>query len=343
MKKRNLSLNCLYGIAAGDSIGLPYERLSLKKLNKALKLPLRQRLLLSRYGMVSDDTQHACLVLNALSQTQGNEERFKQCLRKEICCWAVTLPFGAGSATLKAAINLICRKKKSGVFSAGNGPAMRSVILGAYFANDLDKLARYIKISTEITHTDPKAYYGALVAALTASYKWQGSFNTKNYLNYLNKSLDNSLESKELIFLLERAVKSVAKGNSLQDFAVEIGSKNGISGYMYHTIPCVIHVWLCQLSFEDSITKIIKVGGDTDTTASILGGIIAAQQGSEVIPKQWLNSIKDYPLNISYIDKNYQDLSSQTKSSLLFYCASLLRNLFFLLVIYGHLLRRLFL
>ena len=65
---------------------------------------------------------------------------------------------------------------RSGIFSAGNGPAMRAAILGVYAAHDHDRLAELIQASTTLTHTDPDAEYGALAVALAAVFAALGPF-----------------------------------------------------------------------------------------------------------------------------------------------------------------------
>ena len=46
--------------------------------------------------------------------------------------------------------------ERSGVYSAGNGPAMRSALIGAYFCEDQDMIERFVTASTRLTHTDPR-------------------------------------------------------------------------------------------------------------------------------------------------------------------------------------------
>lgn len=56
------------------------------------------------------------------------------------------------------------KPEHSGIFSAGNGPAMRSTIIGVCYSNDSQKLRELVKASTRLTQTDPKAEFGALAA-----------------------------------------------------------------------------------------------------------------------------------------------------------------------------------
>ena len=60
-------LGALLGCAVGDAIGLPYEGLSKRRGIRLLGAPDRHRFLFGR-GMVSDDTEHTCMVAMALCQ-----------------------------------------------------------------------------------------------------------------------------------------------------------------------------------------------------------------------------------------------------------------------------------
>ncbi|MCP4809501.1 MAG: ADP-ribosylglycohydrolase family protein, partial [Proteobacteria bacterium] len=48
-------------------------------------------------------------------------------------------------------------------------------------------------------------------------------------------------------------------------------------GYVYHTVPAVIHAWMAYPEdFRNALLDIIGCGGDTDTTGAILGAIVGA-------------------------------------------------------------------
>ena len=47
---------------------------------------------------------------------------------------------------------------------------MRSPVIGLAYGDDPEKLKQFVKASTEITHSDPKAYYAALAVAM-ATYQ----------------------------------------------------------------------------------------------------------------------------------------------------------------------------
>lgn len=146
---------CLLGTAAGDAYGLPYEGLSPRRIGKCF-VPRRYALIpLLHGGMVSDDTEHAVMAAQAWIDGAGDPEIFRRSLRGRLKWWFARLPAGIGLATLRSCLKMWLGLGRAGVYSAGNGPAMRAPVLGV-LCDDLDELHRLVKISTELTHTDPK-------------------------------------------------------------------------------------------------------------------------------------------------------------------------------------------
>jgi len=159
-------IGCILGTAVGDSLGLPYEGLGPGRGRRLFGPPDRHRLLFGR-GMVSDDTEHTCFVTRALIDSRLDPALFSRLLARSLRWWLVLLPAGVGFATLRSILKLWVGfpPEKSGVFSAGNGPAMRSPLLGLVFADNAEMVKDFVRRATKITHSDPKAFQGALAAA----------------------------------------------------------------------------------------------------------------------------------------------------------------------------------
>src|SRR5206468_312367 len=134
--------------------------------------------------------------------------------------WLLGLPAGVGKATARAIIKLWCgfSPKNSGVFSAGNGPAMRSAVLGAA-VDDLKLLRSLVSATTRITHTDPKAEWGAWAVALAARRaRERDHIDGSQYLDELRSTLASEPVA-EFLGLIEKAVQSAAMGASTVSFA----------------------------------------------------------------------------------------------------------------------------
>ena len=343
-------IGCLLGTAVGDSLGLPYEGLSPQRAAKLFPDTTKHHFFFGK-GMVSDDTEHACFVAQAIIRSKGDVEEFQNQLARSLRWWLLGLPAGIGFATLRSIIKLWfgIPPTKSGVFSAGNGPAMRSPILGVAFGYDAKLLKQYVKASTEITHRDPKAFYAAFAVALAsldivcADTQWQEDFQTS-----LKRLLPDE-GAREFHDLVERAKISAENNEPVTKFAESIGSKKGISGYSYHTVPCVFQVWFKYGDdFETGLQEIIKAGGDTDTAGAIYGGIVGARVGKDAIRKSWINNIIEWPRTVSWMERlgcAVADAVGEPPSNATcpryFIPGILVRNVCFLLVVLAHEFRRL--
>lgn len=257
------------------------------------------------------------------------------------------MPGGIGYATLKAILKLWLgfKPEHSGIFSAGNGPAMRSAIIGVCYGNDSQKLRELVKASTRLTHTNPKAEFGALAVAITAYLSSQRSNVTPQKYYF---TLQNYINDVEFLKLIKQACESVDGNISTQSFAAQMALGRGVSGYIYHTVPVFIHTWLrYQQNYPQAIEEIIRCGGDTDTTAAILGGIIGASVGKSGIPTAWLKGLWEYPITIKWVEligkrlALVSHLGTQSNYLPLPVYALVLRNLLFMIVIIFHGLGRL--
>ncbi len=127
-------IGCLLGTAVGDALGLPMEGLSKRRQYRMYPEIKGYHFLLGK-GMVSDDTEHTCMVAQAIVASGGDERLFAKNLAWRMRRWFLCMPAGIGFATLRSLIKLCVgfSADRSGVFSAGNGPAMRSAIIGVCF------------------------------------------------------------------------------------------------------------------------------------------------------------------------------------------------------------------
>lgn len=331
----------------GDAIGLPYEGLSRRRAAKLFGPPGQHRFLFG-YGMVSDDTEHTCMVAQSLLVCGGDVDAFRRSLAWRFRFWLLGLPAGIGMATLRAIARLWLGfgPQRSGVFSAGNGPAMRAAVLGAAIA-DCQRLREFVRASTRITHTDPKAEYGAFAVALAARMACgQETVSGNDFLDRLRLSLDG--EGDELISLVAEAAAAANDGKSTQAFADSLGLDQGVSGYVYHSVPVVIHAWLAYpRDFRSAVISVIRCGGDTDTTAAMVGGIVGAAVGKSGIPSQWLDNLLEWPRSVAWMERLGArldasiDSSVRTRSLKLPVWALLPRNLVFMMIVLFHGLRRL--
>ncbi|QDV87255.1 ADP-ribosylglycohydrolase family protein [Planctomycetes bacterium TBK1r] len=344
---RDAIVGCILGTAVGDAIGLPYEGLSPKRAERLLGTPDRHRFFFGR-GMISDDTEHTCMAAQSLIEAGGNVDAFTKRFARRLRWWILALPAGVGKATAKSGIKLWLgwKPENAGVFSAGNGPAMRTAVFGAAI-DDVSLLRELVRASSRLTHSDPKADDGAIAVALAAKHARQGaSINADVWLGEVVDAVGD--DGAELIDLLRRAIDSVQANESTLAFAKSLGLQRGVTGYTYHTVPVAIHTWLSHpQDFRQAVTTIIQCGGDADTTAAIVGGIIGAGVGPEGIPTDWLDRIREYPRSVRWMRELGEALAdslernSVSRAPNINPIAVVVRNLLFLAIVLFHCFRRL--
>jgi len=335
----------LVGTAVGDSLGLPMEGLSARRQRRLFAPPLRQRFL-GPWGMVSDDTEHTFLVAQSLLESPSDSMAFQRGLARRLRWWLLGLPAGVGLATLRSILKLWLgiSPERSGVWSAGNGPAMRSALLGVYFAHDQPRCRAFVHASSTITHRDPRADIAAQAVAETAAWMALSS----REVEALFAQLGSLADLPEWATLVNKLRTAHTAQLSVADFARSIGAVHGVSGYAFQSAPAAIYAALRHREdFATAVTEIIACGGDNDTTAAITGALVGARVGIDGIPAEWRSRIIDWPRSLDLLERAAAKLArspdgSSTSGPVRYaWPLLLLRNLFFLLVVLAHGFRRL--
>lgn len=332
---------CLLGTAVGDALGLPREGLSPEKAGRLFGDEVRHRLIAGR-GMLSDDTEHAAMTAQALTRHVGDADAFGRDLAWRLRWWSLALPPGVGLATARACMKLWLgfSYESSGVFSAGNGPLMRAPVIGVALAHEGGEAVRFTARSTGLTHRGPKPLRAAMAAALAASFSLRNpgqAVAAKPVLADLRLYLSD--DDPEWMELLDRVGDPSPLANEFP---------RGPGGYCYHTLLAVLHTWLhTPGGFREPMERLLRLGGDADTTGAILGGIAGGNLGVEAIPQPWLDGIADWPRSVPWLREVAHRLADAKAGVAgvappeVFWPATLARNLFLLPIIIGHGLWRL--
>jgi len=327
----------LLGTAIGDAVLLPGEGMSRSAIARRFPGPLRHRLAFGR-GLISDDTEHAFFTTQALLAHPEEVTRFRRSLAWKLRWWFVALPGGVGFATARACLRLWIGipPDRSGVWSAGNGAAMRAAIIGVRFCENQERRASYITASTLITHRDPKARIAARAIAEAAAWAVR-----KELLPSLWSALvlDTDAEWSKLMEILRDAYESQ---ETVDHVAKTIGCERFVSGYSYHSVPIALYAWLRHRSDARSgLAMVFRCGGDVDSIGALTGALYGADGGEESLPHDWIRGLADWPLSKSVLRHGAQALAAQTGPVSWKWYLQPLRNLLFLVIIILHGFRRL--
>ncbi|MBO0609859.1 ADP-ribosylglycohydrolase family protein [Myceligenerans salitolerans] len=293
----SLCLDSLHGLSVGDALGAQYF------------VPDNDPARLLQDGVApegpwewTDDTDMACTVAAELVQ-HGDIDRDRLALDFAHRCDPYR-GYGAGAVQVLHQIRdgVPWQQATVAAFptgSYGNGAAMRIAPLGAYFAGDLDRVAEQAIRASEVTHAHPEGIAGAVVTAVASSYVAQSR------LVGVVPTPGGVLDAVGRYLLPGATAKGVAEALTLGEVSVEEAAwrlGNGSRVSAQDTVPFCLWAATTRLNdYPAAISACIEAGGDVDTTAAIVGGIVATFTGvgqrDNVIgvPEPWLSQREPLP------------------------------------------------
>ena len=336
----------LLGTAVADAIGLPTEGMTPEKVERlGWAKDLKHRFIFGK-GMWSDDTEQTIMLSQALLSSGGDVKKFTCSFAWELRWWILGMPAATGLATARAIVKLWLGfpPSRSGVFSAGNGSAMRTAPITAMFPDNAEKRRLFTTAQTRVTHADPKALTATLAITELAALLLQSDRPPSQ--EAVMRTLAEIPSDAEWGGILEMVDIIAHKNRSIADLLERIGGnpKKGVSGYVYQTVPAVVLAGLKNdWDFKSTITELIEAGGDTDTTAAIAGALCGAFGGTESIPSDWIRKLSDWPTTSSQFPALARALQHRTPLRIRARWSPvlLMRNLTFLAIVMVHALARL--
>jgi ADP-ribosylglycohydrolase len=338
-------LGCLLGTAIGDAAGLRREGLSRRRALRIYGDSVSPQLI-AGCGFCSDDTELTVMTGRALALHRRDFDQFERALAGQLRRWIFTAPAGVGLATLRASLKLGMgiSPQKSGVFSAGNGPAVRAALLGVC-SDSFEESRELVLRSTKITHTDPKAYEGALLISEAARFACSEEAGSPTVL--LNAMIDR-IEGEELRRSMVAAQAALSNRISPREFCVSQGWEEGVSGYVNHTVPAAVYCWAASPDdFQRSVISAVLLGGDTDSVAAITGAIAGARGGVRAIPTEWKAKLAEWPRTTAWLERLAASLDQSRNNGTVMepppmhWLATLPRNALFAIVVLSLGFRRL--
>jgi ADP-ribosylglycohydrolase len=293
-KRIRRAAQSLEGLSCGDAFG---ERFFLP--NAVAESMIQERAVPAPPWFFTDDTVMALSILETLAEHQ------------EINPDSLAISFagrydagrGFGPAMHKL-LPTIRRQPQSwrteaaalfhGQGSFGNGSAMRVAPLGAYFADDPERITEQARLSSIPTHCHPEAVAGAVAIALAAGLAWRmrnsaETPDSQEFLQHVHQRLLDSYVRKGIRNAIELPPEA-----SVEAAVAKLG--NGSAVTAPDTVPFALWCAARHLSsYEEALWATVSGLGDRDTTCAIVGGIVVMYVGVESIPAQWLEHREQIP------------------------------------------------
>ena len=167
--------------------------------------------------------------------------------------------------------------------SNGNGSLMRILPVSLRFASTpMRQLTDRIHRASAITHRHPRSQMACVFFTLIIRELLNGLSAPEAFANGL--SAFRSHYEPEAWWAAEfDYFQLLLAGDLGHQPEREIDS----SGYVVHTLAASIWCLLTTSSFQECVLKAVNLGGDTDTTGCVAGGLAGSHYGLAAIPQPW--------------------------------------------------------
>lgn len=303
MKKevRKRIISCLYGIALGDSMGMPTEMWSQNKIDHYFPDGV-QELMPSlgeldwfgrnfQKGQVTDDTENTVFIIRSIEKAGGKADA--QEFMKMLLYWEEHEPYTIdviGPSTRKAidAVRKGKDLKETGYFGTTNGAAMKISPVG--ILSDYRKIDQLVENVYQIclpTHHTGIAIGGASAIAACVSYAMSGKKDLEEMIHAAKAAARCGVQrgiqhpGADLETRIDMALNAV-RNMPLYEARRYIFEVIGTGMETIETVPAALAlILLSEGNVEKAARNCASVGGDTDTLGAICGGICGA------LTEQW--------------------------------------------------------
>ncbi len=283
------ALGMIYGLALGDALGAPVEFWELKGIRERYGPDGIQEL--PSPALFTDDTQMTLAVAEALVAT-GHQDlgAIMAAISQNFVVWLHSpennrSPGGAclyGARQLEKGVPWWKSGKPN---SKGCGAVMRVAPIGYLYQHDLAKLRQVAAASAMATHLHPAAQLGAMAAAFLVKLALD---RVPPEVMLPALELETHGQVREFDQALTRLEEAL--GMSSPDAALaHIGEGWVAEEAVMVALYCFL---LSPDDFLATIRRGANIKGDSDSIASIAGGLSGAYLGFQALPPDWVTRVE---------------------------------------------------
>ena len=293
--ERNYIKEVIYGVCVGDALGVPVEFESREYLKDNPVTKMGSGGVHDQgIGVWSDDSSLTfCLAESIIEGYDIHNLANKFIKWKNEGYWTATGEvFDIGNTTRQSIINLskgVHPTLAGGLdeIDNGNGSLMRILPLVILLKDlSIEKRFDLVKEVSSITHAHNRSVISCFYYLEFALQLMEGKDKFEIYEN-LKKTVPEFLNSNKIYSVELTHFDRLINGNiyELNENVIQSG------GYVIQTLEASIWCLLTSDTYEDSVLKAVNLGGDTDTTGAVTGGLAGLFYGYAAIPKSWIMPI----------------------------------------------------
>jgi len=329
---RDKIIGMFLGVAIGDALGMPVETFTFNRIEKDygrimtyLPPPATHKWYGGKLeaGMWTDDTQLTLAIAKSL--TEKGDIDFDDIAAKHVLAMNDTT-IGWGRSTLESVKRIesgVHWSKSGNPGGAGNGVAMKIAPIGAYMVTLIDEIYRNhserrefsqmlnmchgyvfdkINIIAKMTHNSALG----CVSGVKWSFLIFGCLHQWSEESFLKNIQLKRREEVADSGYNEMAGKLEYISNNLQELrslsSEKLAQRFGdASCYVVNSLPFSFACFIRNPRSIEALYDAVNAGGDTDSNASMVGGLLGAFNGADIFPQHLIDGLwrKDEILQVA--------------------------------------------
>ena len=302
--EKDRAYGSMMGLMVGDALGSRYEFLEKDDATRGVELDMKDGYLdilgggpfNILPGQITDDSEMALSLLESLAEAHGYDQNMTA--RKYIK-WYESKPVDIGKTinraifTRKKATNhedMIRHSKEMNRTSMSNGSLMRIAPLGIYGTMITDnELHQLVREECDLTHPHEIVKEICYLYCIAIKYLIMRKSKEEVY-----KMITKYAKLPRTRIVLSDAAKEAEPVFIINELLTEdyiMTDDKQFQGYIGIAFQNAIYELMNGTSFEESLTRVVSRGGDTDTNAAITGGLLGAHYGIAKIDERWQEKV----------------------------------------------------
>jgi ADP-ribosyl-[dinitrogen reductase] hydrolase len=288
----NHARGAMIGALAGDAAGATLEFLGRKPTAAEVNIALRMLgggVWKTAPGQVTDDGELTLALAHGLAGTASYDRNRVAGFYRQ---WFLSSPFDVGHATQNALgtgdpaspdlanqIQLLAAHRNRE--SKANGSLMRASAIGVWgAARTIGRTVYAALFDARLTHPNPSCQWAGVAYVVAIRHLL---LNPGDAAGALKLTADILVEGEDDAIEVRSWLDDALRG--------ELPASYPQAGYIRIAFTFAFHELSIQSSYESAIATTLASGGDTDTNACIVGGLIGALHGEKGIPERMRSAV----------------------------------------------------
>ena len=298
LARKEAELGAVLGALVGDAAGATLEfkrNISRQDVEVAMRMPGGGELDVGP-GQITDDGELTLALLGAITGNDNETAVDIDRVARAFCDWHRSRPFDMGStcgrafaslAAVPTAAAMRANAERFSALSEANGALMRATPVPAVLHRlSNDRVADVARRAAGLSHPNPVCLETAALYSVAIAHLIRTA------------SEDKAARAAGAVALVEElaaawdappAVRAWISDSARPLEAIDCCRVN--IGHVKHGFTLALHFLRACSGYEDAVRETLARGGDTDTNAAIVGGMIGALHGRGGIPAYMLDPV----------------------------------------------------